>query len=84
MKKILFSFSAIALLLSSCKEQIPGGLILNSLISADTTYVVSQIETPQEKKIVIEELTGVLCTNCPAGTKQPVSYTHLDVYKRQI
>ena len=70
MKKLLFSFTAIALLFSACKEQTPGGLILNSLISADTTYVVSQIETPQEKKIVIEELTGVLCTNCPAGTKQ--------------
>lgn len=62
--------SSIAIAFTSCKEQTPSGLLLTSLQSKDTTYVVSQAEIPQTKKILIEELTGVMCTNCPAGTSQ--------------
>lgn len=70
MKKGLLISLGFALFLQSCKEQIPNGLNLNSLISKDTTYVTSVFETPQQKKVLIEELTGASCTNCPAGTKQ--------------
>lgn len=58
-----------SLLWTSCKEQIPSGLVLQSTVSLDTTYVSSTIDTPQAKVLLIEELTGATCTNCPGGTK---------------
>lgn len=66
-RKYFFSLLAAGVLFNACKEQIPGGLVLNSLVSVDSTYV-TQAESPQEKKVVIEELTGVKCPNCPAGS----------------
>jgi hypothetical protein len=44
-------------------------LILHEVKSKDTTYLASQIETPQTKAVLIEELTGASCTNCPKGSK---------------
>lgn len=70
MKKYITILVSIVIFFTSCKEQTPSGLLLTSLQSKDTTYVVSQAEIPQTKKILIEELTGVMCTNCPAGTSQ--------------
>jgi hypothetical protein len=64
----LLSLFGLSMLFGACKEQRPGGLILTSLESKDTSYVSNQIETPQTKKVVIEELTGVKCPNCPAGS----------------
>lgn len=64
----LIFLSCVVLFFASCCEQTPGGLVLNPLVSIDTTYIVTQIETPQQKNVVIEELTGAACTNCPAGT----------------
>jgi len=68
MKKTMFSVLAVVLLLQSCKEQIPNGLNINTTSSADSTYVAAA-ETPQEKVVLIEELTGATCSNCPNGTK---------------
>lgn len=31
----------------------------------DTTYVSSQTQTPDDKKVLIEDFTGVHCPNCP-------------------
>ncbi len=65
--KNLLSISALAIILfySSCKEQTPPGLVLdNNGKAVDSSYTAA-IETPQEKKIVMEELTGVTCVNCP-------------------
>lgn len=68
MKKIMFPALAGMLLWTSCKEQIPNGLVINTTASVDTTYVATA-EVPQEKVVLIEELTGATCTNCPNGTK---------------
>jgi len=68
MKKALLSLLSLALLWTACKEQIPAGLIIRTSVSADTSYVTTT-ETPQEKNILIEELTGATCSNCPKGTK---------------
>lgn len=70
MKNLFLLTSIIAIVFASCKEQTPSGLLLTSLQSKDTTYVATQVEIPQTKKVLIEELTGVMCTNCPAGTTQ--------------
>ena len=36
----------------------------------DTTYIATQAETPQLKNILIEDLTGVNCKNCPSAAKK--------------
>lgn len=33
----------------------------------DTTYVLSSVETPDDKVVVLEEFTGVRCINCANG-----------------
>lgn len=67
MKKII-AISSIAALagLYSCKE-VPVLIAKDVPGQEDTTYVVSNVETPQDKKYLIEELSGVKCVNCPAG-----------------
>ena len=34
--------------------------------STDSSYLAS-VESPQQKKVLIEEITGVTCSNCPSG-----------------
>ncbi len=70
MKKQLFSVLLFSTLLYSCKEQVPAGLVLSTLASSDTTYVTAQVETAQDKKVVIEEFTGASCSNCAPGSAQ--------------
>lgn len=67
MKKII-AISSIAALagLYSCKE-VPVLIAKDVPGQEDTTYVVSNVETPQDKKYLVEELSGVQCVNCPAG-----------------
>ncbi len=73
-KRFIYTISSIVLLLGACKEQTPKGLVLNPLISKDTTYVTNNIEQAQTKKVLIEELTGVRCPNCPQGTTMLKSF----------
>lgn len=68
MKKIISLSAVVSLAFVACQEQIPNGLILTSTASKDTTYVAAA-ETPQAKVVVIEELTGATCSNCPKGTE---------------
>ncbi len=59
---------AMAILTGCIKEQVPTGLILlDELNTTDTTYMISSIPAAQEKKIFVEEATGVRCANCPTG-----------------
>jgi hypothetical protein len=50
--------------LHSC-EEIGPNIDLTSDTSADTTYIATQVETPQVKNVLLEEFTGVRCVNCP-------------------
>lgn len=68
-KQFVLLTGFVSLFWASCEEQIPSGLVLNTTASADTTYMAA-VETPQDKVVLIEELTGASCTNCPNGTKQ--------------
>jgi hypothetical protein len=70
MKKIFFTIATIAMIgIQSCKEEIPAGLVLSqTFVSVDSEYVTSTIPTAQLKNILIEEFTGVTCSNCPKGS----------------
>lgn len=71
--------------LSSCEEIGPNidlggpgreaGLI-------DTTYVLTTVEAPQTKKVLLEDFTGVRCKNCPLGAAQAASI--LNTYPGRI
>lgn len=69
MKKIIFAFNLIVSIafLSSCEEIPPYINFEPEAVVDDTTYVSSEIPTPQPRQIVIEEVTGVRCPNCPAA-----------------
>ncbi len=51
---------------SSC-EEIGPIIDLTGTFNADTTYVTTQVDTPQIKNVLLEEFTGVRCVNCPKG-----------------
>ena len=66
MKIRFFLLLSISILLYSCKETLESyeNIVKPAL---DTTFIASAVETPQSKKILIEEYTGVRCQNCPTG-----------------
>lgn len=53
---------------SSCKEVGPDiNLHGNPNTVSDTTYIESPAESPGAKNVVVEDFSGVQCTNCPQG-----------------
>ena len=71
--KVINSLVAMAALLFvismvSCEEQKPPGLDLGGAVAVDSSYTAS-VESKQDKVIVIEELTGVTCANCPKAAR---------------
>lgn len=79
MKRFVLPFCfavALTFSMSSCEEIGPnidlGGSGRNETL-ADTTYVASTVETPQTKKVLLEDFTGVRCKNCPLGAAQAAS-----------
>ncbi|WP_118973323.1 Omp28-related outer membrane protein [Taibaiella koreensis] len=66
MKKTFITAASIGLLFfASCKEHgVP--ISLSEATATDSTYV-GAVETPQAKRVMMEELTGVICPNCPQG-----------------
>jgi hypothetical protein len=69
MKKLIFVGGIIAIFFTqSCQETIPEGLVLSQpFASVDSDYIITTIPTAQLKNILIEEFTGVTCSNCPKG-----------------
>jgi hypothetical protein len=64
-----FLFSAFILLaLGSCEEEPPFiSLTDDAKPLTDTNYITSTIPPAQEKKVLIEDISGVNCVNCPAA-----------------
>lgn len=63
---LLILFSAIYL--TSCKEDGPIILLEEAETPlVDTTYVVDNVPEAEQKVVLMEEFTGVRCTNCPIG-----------------
>ena len=71
MKKLpLLALSAAAMFwLSACEEKGPLINFEDGPVASDTTYVAAP-ETPQTKKLLVEEFTGASCTNCPAAAEK--------------
>lgn len=54
--------------LTSCKEEGPIIQLEEADIPlVDTTYVVDNVPQAEQKVVLMEEFTGVRCTNCPLG-----------------
>lgn len=68
MKQFSYTFlvAMILLLGSSCKE-VPPFIDYSEpiLLAKDTTYVVQTLPSPQPKNVLIEDISGVRCVNCP-------------------
>lgn len=67
-KTLLFATTAFMLFAASCKETLTP-IIINTSGASDTFYIDSIVSTPQTKRVLIEELTGVSCVNCPKATE---------------
>ena len=73
MNKRTMRFAAISTLLSlgllinGCQEVGPNINLGNNRTVASSTYIESPVQTPEPRNVLIEEITGVSCNNCPAG-----------------
>jgi hypothetical protein len=56
-----------AVLLNSCKEVGPVVPWGNNGTFTDTTYIESPAQQPQAKVALLEDITGIACSNCPAA-----------------
>src|SRR4051812_16959427 len=67
MTKYLLLGAATALVfLNSCTEKGPS-IDFSQVKAVDTAYI-GPVAAPQSRNVLVEEFTGVQCTNCPAGT----------------
>ena len=66
MKKVFVFIISVAVL-SSCSEVGPNIQPPGNTALSDTTYIDPNPEAPQQKVVLIEEFTGVQCSNCPLG-----------------
>lgn len=64
MKHLVFS-TLFIVLFSACEEVPPHIDFSEPYKTKDTTYIVSPAPAPQHKAVLIEDITGVRCVNCP-------------------
>ncbi|MEC8835744.1 MAG: Omp28-related outer membrane protein [Bacteroidota bacterium] len=57
-------------MISSCEEEGPAVILDEAETLSDTTYITSTIPSAQDKVVLMEELTGVRCPNCPDGHQE--------------
>lgn len=69
MKKCLLIPVLCTLLAASCTE-VPVTIDDGTLVFEESTHVSSDIEDPETKNFLIEDVTGVSCVNCPLGTEK--------------
>ncbi len=82
MRKSIFAVAALAaVFFASCKEQLVS--MNTGLKGSDTTYITAA-ETPQGKNILVEEMSGVTCVNCPDGIDQLNGYNASETYKDKL
>jgi hypothetical protein len=70
MKQYILPLLGVALVtIQSCKEIGPF-VDMSSAVASDTTYTVDAGGvTPELRRVLVEEATGVKCPNCPAGAE---------------
>lgn len=65
MKKVVFLSAIVALLFSGCEETPPQiDFSIPIIPLKDSTYI-DPVPAPQHKAVLIEDITGVRCINCP-------------------
>lgn len=58
-------------LFQSCEESLPPiDFSAETLVLKDTVYITSSLPNPQPLNVVIEDFTGVKCTNCPEASQK--------------
>jgi hypothetical protein len=70
MKRLVFIGSFLALAFSSCEEIPPYIDFTKPTVSKDTNYIASVIPAVQHKAVLIEDVTGVRCNNCPNAAQK--------------
>ena len=63
--KNIFTLMAVAIVFAACKEVPPAINFEESKQLRDTTYVVATVPAAQNKNVLIEDVSGVQCVNCP-------------------
>ncbi|MFT5384236.1 MAG: hypothetical protein ACI81W_001636, partial [Saprospiraceae bacterium] len=62
MKKYIFSILVLVFLFTACEENMP----VIACLSCENDD--NEMLDPQDKRVLVEEFTGVRCINCPAGS----------------
>ncbi|MES2618584.1 MAG: Omp28-related outer membrane protein [Bacteroidota bacterium] len=71
MKNALYLLFSLTLLFSACEETPPAIDFSEPIIPLkDSTYVAASVAVPQHKAVLIEDITGVRCINCPDAAKK--------------
>lgn len=68
-KTFIYSAVAFVLFATSCKENVVPIDLTNGPDDWDSTYV-DAIEPAEPRRLLIEELSGVTCPNCPQGAEE--------------
>lgn len=73
MKRLVLPLLSLVFVLISCEETPPFIDFSEPVQTKDTTYISGTVATPQHKAVLIEDITGVRCNNCPAAALEAVS-----------
>lgn len=67
MKRVVFCLSVVLAFFAGCEEVPPFIDFSQPRKITDTNYMVSPVPAPQHKAVLIEDITGVRCVNCPTA-----------------
>jgi hypothetical protein len=70
MRYLMACVSIIMVLLGGCEELPPAIDFTDTGRSHDSSYIISSVPVPQHKAVLIEDITGVRCNNCPSAAKK--------------
>jgi hypothetical protein len=65
MNRLTYLFISAICIFTACKEEPPFINYQPKTSSFDSTYIDAQIPTAQAKGVLLEDITGVSCINCP-------------------
>lgn len=68
-KTFIYTASALLLFAASCKENVLPMDFSEATLAEDSTYVAKVVEPAEPRRLLIEELSGVTCVNCPQGSE---------------
>lgn len=70
MKSSVFAFLVFVVLFSSCDEVPPNIDFSVPYKTKDTSYIATTVPAAQHKAVLIEDITGVRCINCPQAAEE--------------